>query len=79
MRSARWGGNTVAKISIEAEVPDGLLQEWLQHLRNFDTKHPGCHFVIAAKSGKTMGEAMDMIRSIDPPFDFEAMAKGPKQ
>lgn len=29
-----------------ATVPDGLEQKWLQHLRDFDTANPGCHFEV---------------------------------
>jgi hypothetical protein len=27
-------------------VPEELQQAWLQHLRDFDTAHPGCHFEV---------------------------------
>jgi hypothetical protein len=36
------------KIFTIADVPDDLAQDWLQHLRDFDTAHPGCHFEVAA-------------------------------
>jgi hypothetical protein len=35
------------KIFTVANVPDDLQQEWLQHLRDFDVAHPGCHFEVA--------------------------------
>lgn len=34
------------KIFTQAHVPAGLTQAWLQHLRDFDTANPGCHFEI---------------------------------
>ena len=38
------------KIFTVAEIPDELAQDWLQHLRDFDTAHPGCHFQVVADS-----------------------------
>lgn len=35
------------KIFTIAQVPPDLQQAWLQHLRNFDVAHPGCHFEVA--------------------------------
>lgn len=35
------------KIFTIAHVPPELHQKWLQHLRAFDTAHPGCHFEVA--------------------------------
>jgi hypothetical protein len=34
------------KIFTVAHVPEELQQAWLQHLRDFDTAHPGCHFEV---------------------------------
>lgn len=31
---------------IRADISDELLKQWLQHLRDFDTANPGCHFEI---------------------------------
>ena len=33
-------------IFTRAHVPDSLSQKWLQHLRDFDAAHPGCHFEV---------------------------------
>ena len=33
-------------IFTRAHLPDGLSQKWLQHLRDFDAAHPGCHFEV---------------------------------
>jgi hypothetical protein len=35
------------KVFTIAHVPDELQHAWLQHLRDFDTAHPGCHFEVA--------------------------------
>ena len=37
------------KIFTLAHVPEKLQQAWLQHLRDFDTAHPGCHFEVAVE------------------------------
>jgi hypothetical protein len=34
------------KIFTVAHLPPELRQVWLQHLRDFDTAHPGCHFEV---------------------------------
>lgn len=34
------------KVFTRAHVPPELVQPWLQHLRDFDTAHPGCHFEV---------------------------------
>jgi hypothetical protein len=34
------------KIFTISHVPDELANAWLQHLRNFDFDHPGCHFEV---------------------------------
>lgn len=35
------------KVFTIASVPEELQQKWLQHLRDFDVQHPGCHFEVA--------------------------------
>ena len=50
-------------IYVKATVPDDLAQGWLQHLRDFDTAHPGCHFEVVVESEtKSVG---DVMRTID--------------
>jgi hypothetical protein len=34
------------KIIAQCEIPDELMNEWLQHLRNFDVEHSGCQFEV---------------------------------
>lgn len=38
------------KIFTVAHVPDALANAWLQHLRDFDTANPGCHFEVIAEA-----------------------------
>jgi hypothetical protein len=61
------------KIFTVAEVPEELAQAWLQHLRDFDTAHPGCHFqVVADAPDVPMAKAAELIK-IDPPLDFTTL------
>jgi hypothetical protein len=58
------------KIFTIAEVPVGLEHDWLQHLRDFDTAHPECHFVVASDvPTKSMQEMIDMMK-IEPALTF---------
>jgi hypothetical protein len=34
------------KILAQCDVPDELANAWMQHLRDFDAAHPGCHFEV---------------------------------
>jgi len=57
-------------IITRAFVPQALTHAWLQHLRDFDTLHPGCHFEIMLEdSGLTMREMIDKI-TLDPEMNF---------
>jgi hypothetical protein len=61
------------KIFTVAEVPEELAQAWLQHLRDFDTAHPGCHFqVVADAADMPTAKAVELIK-IDPPLDFTTL------
>ena len=56
------------KIYCMAEVPDELGQAWLQHLRDFDTRHPGCVFEVLASSPEMGVEAMRGVLEVTPGF-----------
>lgn len=61
------------KIFTVASVPTGLAKAWLQHLRDFDTAHPGCHFELAADTPDiTMAEVLELLQ-LDPPLDLQAI------
>jgi hypothetical protein len=65
----------MAQIYTIAHLPDELVQKWLQHLRDFDTTHPGCHFeVVAEGEGKTVS---DVLRAIDlnPNLDWQLILR----
>lgn len=65
----------MAKIFTRATVPDDLAQAWLQHLRDFDTAHPDCHFEVVLES-ETQSVA-DVMRAIDihPALDTQLFAR----
>lgn len=68
----------MAKIFTIAHLPDDLAHTWLQHLRDFDTAHPDCHFesVIDAPA-RTVGDMVAMLR-IDPQLDVTEVYKRKK-
>lgn len=56
-------------ITSRASVPIELANAWLQHLRNFDAAHPGCHFQVwmASPDETTIDEVLKML-TVDPPI-----------
>jgi hypothetical protein len=58
----------LVKIVIKADVPAEALNDWLQHVRDFDTAHPGCRFQASIDAlDMPMDQAIEMLK-IDPPF-----------
>jgi hypothetical protein len=58
------------KIFTVAHVPGDLQQAWLQHLRDFDTAHPGCHFEVGIDGPEaTTAEMIKRIR-VEPGLTF---------
>lgn len=57
-------------IFTRATVPESLQQKWLQHLRDFDSAHPGCHFQVGIDGPET--NTADMIRrlQVEPGLTF---------
>jgi hypothetical protein len=58
------------KIFTIAHVLPELENAWLQHLRDFGTAHPGCHFEVAidAPDG-TLAEMVEALR-VNPALTF---------
>lgn len=51
-------------------IPGDLAMDWLQHLRDFDIAHPGCHFeVMADTPDMTLAQAVEMVR-VNPELTF---------
>ncbi|HEX8868380.1 MAG TPA: hypothetical protein VF821_22160 [Lentzea sp.] len=64
----------MTKIYTIAHVPEELAQAWVQHLRNFDTQHPGCHFEVLADFGQAevgMRQMLDALK-VEPEIPFRA-------
>jgi len=59
------------KIFAIAHLVPGLEQAWLQHMRDFDIRHPGCHFEICsdAPPQESLLEMLDKLR-VDPELTF---------
>jgi hypothetical protein len=58
------------KIFTIADMPDDLAHDWLQHLRDFDTKHPGCHFEVAADAPNLTVNQMVKVLQLAPSLTF---------
>lgn len=58
-------------IFTRAHVPDDLAKAWLQHLRDFDLAHPGCHFEVLADTMHIPLEVMVEMLKINPGFSFQ--------
>jgi hypothetical protein len=57
-------------IFTRATVPDGLSQKLLQHLRDFDAAHPGCHFeVFVDAPNASMADVVRLLQ-VEPGLDF---------
>jgi hypothetical protein len=60
-------------------VPDDLMKEWLQHLRDFDAKHPQCHFQIMVDAPDIpMDKMIDLVK-VDPALDFTTIIERQKR
>jgi len=69
----RESSSATVKIFTVADVPEALAQKWLQHLRDFDAAHPGCHFQVAADApDMPMAKIIEMLQ-INPGLDFQAV------
>lgn len=63
----------MTKIFTIAHLPRGLEREWLQHLRDFDTAHPGCHFEVAVDTPDIpLSQAIELLQ-LNPSLDFAAI------
>lgn len=56
----------ISKIHCVAHVPPELRKAWLQHLRDFDIAHPGCHFEVSIWAPEDSVEEMIDTLSLDP-------------
>ena len=58
------------KITITADMPHDLklVELFLQHIRDFDVIHQGCHFSIGAISDFKLEDMQAVLKRITPPF-----------
>lgn len=73
---------TCLTITVEASIPDDVLREFLQHLRNFDTAHDPertghIHLEIGVEApGITASTMQQIFDSIRPPFENKFVMQG---
>lgn len=67
------------KVFTVAHLPHKLAQAWLQHLRNFDTQNPGCHFEVMADAPNLTIAEMQKLIQIDPALSFEQIIRSPRR
>lgn len=65
----------MTKIFTLATVPDDLAQAWLQHLRDFDTAHPGCHFEVFADALDMSLAEMVATLTVEPELTFTELVQ----
>lgn len=59
----------MATVFLKAEVPEDLLEKFLQHLRDFDAAHSGrCSFEILASTSLPSAELQEILGRIVPPI-----------
>ena len=57
-------------IFTRATVPEELQQKWLQHLRDFDTANPGCHFEVGIDGPDEPFATMIKRLTVEPGLNF---------
>ena len=58
------------KVFMLAHLPADQANAFMQHIRDFDTAHPDCHFEIAADVPDTpLAEVLEMLR-VNPAMTF---------
>lgn len=61
------------KVFTVAGLPAELQQTWLQHLRDFDTAHPGCHFQVCIDAPDvSMADMVERLK-VEPALSFTEM------
>lgn len=60
----------MSNVFIRASVPEDLIKQWMQHLRDFDVAHPGCHFEVMVDCPTMSMSAVVQALQIDPGFQF---------
>lgn len=67
------------KVFTVTQLPEALVQEWLQHLRDFDIAHPGCHFEVAIDApDMPLAKIIELVQ-LNPALDFQAVFEREKK
>jgi hypothetical protein len=60
----------MSRVFIRATVPDDLLQEFVQHIRDFDATHADCEFEVMADCPDMSVEKMVGALRVEPALSF---------
>jgi hypothetical protein len=60
-----------ARVLVDVELPEGLLREFFQHVRDFDSRYPECRINMHAESGQSTEEIRRIFASLVPPIEAE--------
>jgi len=52
-----------------ADIPNELVEKWLQHVREFDATNPGCYIVLHARTDRTSAEIIEILNGLEPSLD----------
>jgi len=59
----------MATVRLNADVPEDLLEKFLQHVRDFDAAHSGrCRFEILTDSSLSSAELKEILARLVPPI-----------
>lgn len=65
------------KIVTVADLPYDLANKWLQHLRDFDSANPGCHFEVLADAPGMPFDQVVKTLAVDPALSvIDVMVRG---
>jgi hypothetical protein len=60
----------MTKTFIIAHIPPELEKAFMQHVRDFDVAHPGCHFEIGLEApNASLADAIEILR-VEPGLTF---------
>jgi hypothetical protein len=58
----------MSKVIVTGYIPERHLQEWMQHIRDFDTHHQGCHLNIEVVTELDTKQVNELLDQVDPPL-----------
>ena len=63
---------------ILAHMPPAALNPFLQHIRDFDVAHPGCHFAVSADAEGMSTDELQAAIKVEPPLPFMTVIRKPE-